>query len=69
MREIKLDGNQIWSGIIGGVLAGMILIITDTIGGIFPTLLGIVIKLLLAFVILLIMIVAYVSSRKKGNKK
>lgn len=69
MREIKLEGNQIWSGIIGGVLAGMILIITDTIGDIFPTLLGIVIKLLLAFVILLIIIVAYVSSRKKGNKK
>lgn len=69
MREIRLDGNQIWSGIIGGVLAGMILIIADTIGDFFQTLLGIVIKLLLAFVILLIMIVAYVSSRKQWNKK
>ena len=69
MREIRLDGNQIWSGIIGGVLAGMILIIADTIGDFFQTLLGVVIKLLLAFVILLIMIVAYVSSRKQWNKK
>ena len=34
-KEIKLNDNQVWTGVVGGVIAGMILIISDSFGEMF----------------------------------
>ena len=69
MREINLKGNQVWTGIIAGVFAGMILVIADTIGSFFPDLIGLIIKLLLAMTILLVLVVIYLSPRRREKRK
>ncbi|MBI2650170.1 hypothetical protein HYX04_02550 [Candidatus Woesearchaeota archaeon] len=65
MKEININENQVWIGIIAGVFAGMILIIADVIGSFFPKIVGLIIKLLLAVTILLILIVIYLTPRSK----